>query len=117
MKEEKNNKKSIGKGRKALVVFALIFILSGVFLASFTCSFQVMIQAENNNKNDENSIEAENKRLKENIQLLQDRLTILEAEKERGTSSAKPTSSVKPTTGTSSSSASKSTSSTSSAKD
>lgn len=97
MREEKpkKQKKSTGKGRKTLVVFGLIFILTGVFLASFTCSFQIMIQAENESKNDQISVEAENKRLKENVQLLQDQLTILESERDKNSSSAKPTSTAK----------------------
>ena len=97
MREEKpkTQKKSTGKGRKTLVVFGLIFILTGVFLAAFTCSFQIMIQAENESKNDQTSVEAENKRLKENVQLLQDQLTILESERDKNSSSAKPTSTAK----------------------
>ncbi len=97
MREEKpkKQKKSTGKGRKTLVVFGLIFILTGVFLAAFTCSFQIMIQAENESKNDQTSVEAENQRLKENIQLLQDQLTILESERDKNSSSAKPTSTAK----------------------
>ena len=126
MREEKpkKQKKSTGKGRKTLVVFGLLFILSGVFLAAFTCSFQVMIQAENESKNDENSVEAENKRLKENVQLLQDQITILEAERDRSSSSAKPSSSAKSSSkpsssqsGTSGGTSSKSSSSNSSAED
>lgn len=97
MREEKpkKQKKSTSKGRKTLVVFGLIFILTGVFLAAFTCSFQIMIQAENESKNDQTSVEAENKRLKENVQLLQDQLTILESERDKNSSSAKPTSTAK----------------------
>lgn len=97
MREEKpkKQKKSTGKGRKTLVVFGLIFILTGVFLAAFTCSFQIMIQAENESKNDQTSVEAENKRLKENVQLLQDQLTILESERDKNSLSAKPTSTAK----------------------
>ena len=97
MREEKpkKQKKPTGKGRKTLVVFGLIFILTGVFLAAFTCSFQIMIQAENESKNDQTSVEAENQRLKENIQLLQDQLTILESERDKNSSSAKPTSTAK----------------------
>lgn len=97
MREEKpkKQKKSTGKGRKTLVVFGLIFILTGVFLAAFTCSFQIMIQAENESKNDQTSVEAENKRLKENVRLLQDQLTILESERDKNSSSAKPTSTAK----------------------
>ena len=97
MREEKpkKQKKSTGKGRKTLVVFGLIFILTGVFLAAFTCSFQIMIQAENESKNDQTSVEAENQRLKENIQLLQDQLSILESDRDKNSSSAKPTSTAK----------------------
>ena len=100
MREEKTSvsKKPSYKGRKTLVVFGLLFILAGVFIGSFACSFQVMIQAENSSKTDENSIEAENRKLKENVQLLQDQITILESELNRynGTSaSSQPTSTAK----------------------
>ena len=33
------------RGRKALIVLGILFIVSGVFLGSFVCSFHMMIQA------------------------------------------------------------------------
>lgn len=84
------------KGRKTLVVFGILFIVAGVFLGSFTCSFQIMIQAANSAQTDEDTLESENRKLKEDVQLLQDQVTVLQTELERykgPSSSAKPTSS------------------------
>ncbi len=79
------------KGRKVLTVFGIIFIAMGVFLASFTCSFQVMIESAKAAQMDGDSLENENKKLREDVQLLQDQITILETELTRyqGTDSAK----------------------------
>lgn len=87
--------KRSAKGRKTLMVFGILFIIAGVFLGSFTCSFQMMIQAANSEKADEDSLESENRKLQENVQLLQDQITVLQNELARykGSPSAKPSAS------------------------
>lgn len=85
MREIEQPKKT-GKGRKALVIVGILFLIAGIFLASFACSFQVMIQSANSDPQ-EGTLEAENQKLREENQLLQDRITILESEIE----ASKPT--------------------------
>ena len=85
MREIEQPKKT-GKGRKALVIAGILFLIAGIFLASFACSFQVMIQSANSDPQ-EGTLEAENQKLREENQLLQDRITILESEIE----ASKPT--------------------------
>lgn len=108
MREEQQSisKRRTTKGRKTLVVFGILFIIAGVFLGSFACSFQMMIQAANAAQADEGTLENENKKLREDVQLLQDQVTVLQTELERykGTSSsARPasSSSARPTNSTS----------------
>lgn len=85
-------KKRSAKGRKTLMVFGILFIISGVFLGSFACSFQVMIQAAQAEETDENTLQSENAKLKEDVQLLQDQITILQAELDRYKPTSKPSS-------------------------
>ena len=75
--------KKTSKGRKVLTVLGTIFIGIGVFLGAFTLSVQVMIHAANSAQTDENVIQNENKKLKENVQLLQDQLDLMESDLER----------------------------------
>ncbi|MBR5152051.1 MAG: hypothetical protein IKW60_00780 [Clostridia bacterium] len=75
--KKQGRKKSRGRG--ILMTLGILFIIAGVFTASFATSFQVMIQAAQS-KPDEGSLESENQKLKEENQLLQDRITILETE-------------------------------------
>lgn len=122
MREIEQSKKT-GKGRKALVVVGIIFLIAGIFLASFACSFQVMIQSAASEPA-EGTLEAENEKLREENQLLQDRITILESEIEASkptaammeatstptassSATAKPTQSAKPTATATKSSATK----------
>ncbi len=72
-----------GAGRKVLVTFGIILIALGVFLGSFSCSFQVMIESAKNSNIDENALESENVKLKENVQILEEQVEILEAELEK----------------------------------
>lgn len=81
--QESVQKKKTGKGRKVLVSFGILFIAVGVFLGSFACSFQVMIESAKSGRESENSLEAENQKLQSDVQLLKDQVTILEAELER----------------------------------
>lgn len=87
--EEK--KKGISGGRKTLVFFGILFLVIGVFLGSFACSFQVMIQAANSTRTDDKTLQSENEKLKGTILLLQDQISILEAEKGKLAPSAGPT--------------------------
>ena len=86
-------KKGSARGRKTLMVFGILFIIAGVFLGSFACSFQVMIQAAQSEETDENTLQSENAKLKEDVQLLQDQITILQAELDRYKPTSKPSSS------------------------
>lgn len=72
--------KSYGTGKKVLVGIGLFFIIIGVFLGSFVCSFHVMISAESQPSNNESS---KSDNAQEEIQLLTDQITILENELER----------------------------------
>lgn len=76
-------KQKTGKGRKVLVSFGILLITAGVFLGSFACSFQMMIESAKSSQEDENSLAIENKKLQSDVQLLQDQITILETELER----------------------------------
>lgn len=79
MENQQTVKKS-AKGRKTLVAFGLFFIILGVFLGAFTCSFHLMMYADT--KAEEGSVEEQNKELKQQVQLLEDKLVITENELE-----------------------------------
>lgn len=79
--QKPENKTGIGK--KVLVTFGIIFVALGVFLGSFACSFQVMIESAKASNADENTLESENAKLKETVQMLEEQVEILEAELEQ----------------------------------
>ncbi len=86
---ESQQKTKTGAGRKVLIVFGLLFLAIGVFLASFACSFQMMIESAEAAQADEASLENENEELREEVQLLQDQVDILEGELEKYKGTAK----------------------------
>ena len=92
-----NEKKQSSAGRKTLMIVGILFVSIAVFLGSFVFSFNMIINAANQKKVDDGSIEAENAKLKEDVQILEDKNKILQAEIDRytGKSSAKAT--AKPT--------------------
>ena len=78
--EKPASKKSGSTGRNVLVTMGLFFVIIGVFLGAFACSFQVMISADSQgDENDKNKMES----LQEEVQLLTDQITVLENELER----------------------------------
>ena len=78
--EKPASKKSSNTGRNLLVGIGLFFVIIGVFLGAFACSFQVMISADSQgNENEKSQTES----LQEEVQLLTDQITVLENELER----------------------------------
>lgn len=80
-----NEVKKTTAGRKVLMIFGIFFLSVAVFLASFVFSFNFIINASNQEQMDDGSIEAENAKLKEDIQILEDQNKILQAEIDRYT--------------------------------
>ena len=55
-----NEKKQSSAGRKTLMIVGILFVSIAVFLGSFVFSFNMIINAANQKKVDDGSIEAEN---------------------------------------------------------
>ncbi len=70
-------KESSSVGKKILTGFGILLIVFGVMLCSFALSFQVMIEAANPDKSGD-SLEAENAKLKQQVQILNDQITVLQ---------------------------------------
>lgn len=76
-----NEKVKVSGGRKVLACFGIFFVVVGVFLSSFGLSFKVMLLPEKNEgemneleklQTEVDSLELENRRLKEENDILKD---------------------------------------------
>lgn len=92
-------KKKGAKGRKAMLIIGIIILNISIFMAAFVFSFNMIINPVEKRDTQVQTLTEENKKLKNDSQLLQDQLDVVESElesyKERygGSSSLKSSSS------------------------
>lgn len=94
---DENVKRKVSPGRKILMAFGILFVSIAVFLGSFVFSFNLIINAANQKKVDDGTLQSENAKLKEDVQILEDKNKILQAEIDRYTGRSSAKSTAKPT--------------------
>ncbi len=84
MKDNYNNepKKKGAKGRKAMLIIGIIILNISLFLAAFVFSFNLIINPVEKRDTQIQTLSDENKKLKNDSQLLKDQLEVVESELE-----------------------------------
>lgn len=106
LQEPEQNRPASSKGRKAALIIGIILLCVSVFMGSFVFSFKMILNPADDKSSVEETLTAENKKLKEDVSILQDQFDVVSNELDRyrekygsalSSASPRPTATTKPT--------------------